>query len=140
MDNIEPVSRIEQYLDRMANGGSGDLPTPVSRIEQYLNQIALGGGSGGGGGGGSDTVILHLDFDTWAFDKTWNEIKTALASGKRVIYPFGDDEDGVYGQMNVVQLSQADGDYVVHLAQVFEDKMVVSTAHCTSADEYPVFG
>ena len=50
MDNIEPVSRIEQYLDRMANGGSGDLPTPVSRIEQYLNQIAEGGGGGGGGG------------------------------------------------------------------------------------------
>ena len=49
MDNIEPVSRIEQYLDRMANGGSGDLPTPVSRIEQYLNQIALGGGGGGSG-------------------------------------------------------------------------------------------
>lgn len=46
---MEPVSRIEKYLDRMANGGSGDLPAPVSRIEHYLAQIAEGGGSGGGG-------------------------------------------------------------------------------------------
>ena len=44
---MEPVSRIEKYLDRMANGGSGDLPAPVSRIEHYLAQIAEGGAGGG---------------------------------------------------------------------------------------------
>ena len=93
MDNIEPVSRIEQYLDRMANGGSGDLPTPVSRIEQYLNQIAPGGGSGGGGGD-SSVVLLNV-VAPGALDKTWQEIHDMVTSGK-VVYLLYVEDEGLY--------------------------------------------
>ena len=130
-------------IPKPTNAGNGWIFSEIDTGKIYIydaeNSTWREWSGGSGGGGSSDTVILQLNPDTWAFDKTWNEIKTALAGGKRVIYPFEDDEDGVYGQMNVVQLSQADGDYVVHFAQVFEDNMVVSTAHCTGADEYPAF-
>jgi len=47
----EPLTRGEQYLNRIATG-EGTIPDePLTRMEQYLDYIAENGGSGGGGGG-----------------------------------------------------------------------------------------
>lgn len=52
MPNIPdaPLTREEQYLAAIANGGGSVPPAPLTRVEQYLNAIL----QGGGGGGGSD--------------------------------------------------------------------------------------
>jgi hypothetical protein len=44
----EPLSRQEQYLNKIATG-EGELPIqPLSRVEQYLSYICENGGAGGG--------------------------------------------------------------------------------------------
>ena len=58
-----PLTRGEQYLNRIATG-SGTIPDePLTRVEQYLDYIAENGGSGGGGGGfsggGGPVLILN---------------------------------------------------------------------------------
>ena len=45
-----PKSREEEYLATAAGMAGITLPKPASRIEVYLNAIAEGGGGGGGGG------------------------------------------------------------------------------------------
>lgn len=37
---------------------------------------------GGGGGGSSGVLIVHQDDDTYALDKTWQELYDAVAQGK----------------------------------------------------------
>ena len=97
---------------------------------------AFGGGSGGGGG--SDTVILHRNPDTWALDKTWNEIKTALVAGKRVILPFGDDIEGDYGQMVACRATSGDY-YAVVFTNTSAEGVAIWQAFCEGADDYPFF-
>lgn len=43
-----PLTREEQYLAAIANGGGTVPPAPLTRVEQYLNAILQGGGGGGG--------------------------------------------------------------------------------------------
>lgn len=50
---------------------NGDVITAAG-----LNHIEQGVAAAG------DTVVLHVDQETWALDKTWQEIYNALASGK----------------------------------------------------------
>lgn len=49
MPNIPdaPLTREEQYLAAIANGGGTVSPAPLTRVEQYLNAILQCGGSGG---------------------------------------------------------------------------------------------
>lgn len=61
------------------------------------------GGAGGGGGGGGDTVVLHIDENTGALDKTWQEITDLLAAGKRLVFYF--PYDGSAGGTQVTILS-----------------------------------
>ena len=54
----EPLSRQEQYLNKIATG-EGNLPTePLSRIEQYLSYICENGNSASGNG---SSVIMDSD-------------------------------------------------------------------------------
>ena len=46
MSTLEPITRIEQYLAKIA-GSDVVTPTPVTRIEQFLDDWANGGGGGG---------------------------------------------------------------------------------------------
>lgn len=59
---ITPITRKEQFLSRAAGEGGVELD-PITREEYYLNKIAEGGGGGGGGGvssvnGKTGTVVL----------------------------------------------------------------------------------
>ena len=51
----EPITRVEKFLAYIA-GETNDKPTPITRIEKFLD--AIGQGGGGGGGGGLDNVIM----------------------------------------------------------------------------------
>ena len=58
-DNLpEPKSRKEQYLAKAAGMGVSIPEKPESRLEQYLDAIANNGGGGGGGGGGIPTTVV----------------------------------------------------------------------------------
>lgn len=48
----EPLTRGEQYLNRIATGGGTIPDEPLTRVEQYLDYIAENGSGGGGSGGG----------------------------------------------------------------------------------------
>ena len=50
-----PLTRGEQYLNRIATGGGTIPDEPLTRMEQYLDYIAKNGS--GGGGGGSVTAL-----------------------------------------------------------------------------------
>ena len=55
-----PLTRAEQYLNRIATD-SGTIPDePLTRVEQYLDYIAKNG-SGGGGGSGGDSDLSAVD-------------------------------------------------------------------------------
>ena len=54
-----PITRIEQYLDKLT-GGEGVKPDyPITRIEQYLNEMVE---SGGGGVNPDDVAEIIADF------------------------------------------------------------------------------
>ena len=56
----EPLTRGEQYLNRIATG-EGTIPDePLTRMEQYLDYIAENGGSGGGGSDPSAVKKISL--------------------------------------------------------------------------------
>ena len=47
MPTLEPITRIETYLAKLA-GANVTTPEPVTRIEKFLDDWANGGGGGGG--------------------------------------------------------------------------------------------
>ncbi len=49
--------------------------TPYTRTEMYLDAIARGSGGGGSSGGG--VLVCSMDMQTFALDKTWQEIHDA---------------------------------------------------------------
>ena len=126
---MEPVSRIEKYLNRMANGGSGDLPAPVSRIEHYLAQIAEGGG-GGGGGGSSSALIVNEDNDTYTLDKTWQEIYDAVMSNRVCFIGSSSDAENWGDLYLLVNIQWSEGSYSVSNGN--------ATYYADSPNDYPV--
>lgn len=55
---------------------------PITRIEQFLNDIIEQGGGGGGGSGGGGLVVTVTND---VLDKTWNEINAARLTGAVVL-------------------------------------------------------
>ena len=55
---------------------------------------ALGGGSGGGGSSGG-VLVVSIDMETMALDKTYNELYAALASGMIPVLITTDDGGGM---------------------------------------------
>ena len=57
----EPLSRQEQYLNKIAVG-EGEIPLkPYSRVEQYLDYICKNGGIGGNSNATTDLGVCKLD-------------------------------------------------------------------------------
>ena len=72
----EPLTRVEQYLNRIATG-SGTIPDePLTRVEQYLAYIA----ENGSGGGGSVTVDSALS--STSENPVQNKVVKAALDGK----------------------------------------------------------
>ena len=53
LSNINPVKRLEYFLQDIADGKTTATKTPVRRIEEFLRRIAIKAGSSGGGAGGA---------------------------------------------------------------------------------------
>lgn len=71
------------------------------------------GGAGGGGSSGGDTVVLHVDEDTFALDKTWQEITDLLAAGKRLVFYFPYEGSAGGTQVTIVSTNVNPDNYAV---------------------------
>lgn len=129
----KPFTRKEMYLNAAA-GGSGSIPaTPFTREEMYLDAIAKGGGGGSGGG----VLVLHMDSDTGALDKTWQEIYDGLLDGIVFVFPFnaGSEEEPA-SELYIVTTAYLSGDYKVEVVA----GMNRLDFFASTANDYPVAG
>ena len=92
--------------------------------------------SGGGSGGG--VLVVHIDEEYSALDKTWQEIHDALAQGTSCVTLYTEDDDNVV-QGLIASVAADESEYVVVFADIAMGGTITyyqSTA--TSADGYPV--
>ena len=120
-----PENRREEYLNNIATGSGEIPPYPENREEQYLDAIAKNGGGGGSGGG---VLVVHVDAQTMALDKTWQEIVDAGFA----VLSIGDDEVSLY------ELSDYNASvHTVGFYRPLDAAELIFAA--TSADDYPVY-
>ena len=115
--------------------------TPVSRIEHYLDQIEQNTSSGGGGGGGgSDSSVLVVHDVDGTLDKTWQEIRDMVTSGK-IVCILNVEDDGLFVFpcfLTMVYGDDVDDRYAVEFSYVDQTVLIFSFATDTP-DGYPVF-
>lgn len=90
--------------------------------------LEFAGSGGGGGQGGSNVLVVNLNTDTGALDKTWNEISENPVAFVYIIQPDGDTRFPISGTW------VSDGSYGVN---VMGDAATLQ-AVTDSADGYPV--
>jgi len=99
-----------------------------------MYSFMLGAKSGGGGGGSSGVMVVHCDADTYAYDKTWQEINDAVASGMVVTVHFADGDN----QLTLVAYcGEENGTYIVETWSP-RNYDVVWSAYADSPNGYPV--
>lgn len=90
-----------------------------------LNKIEQGIAATGG------VVVLHMDENTYALDKTWNEIHTLLGAGTIMflVGPYSGYPGGLVGDI-VKYVYEDEGNYAVVGYDFF--------AAATAANDYPI--
>lgn len=127
-DELTPITRKETFLAK-AGGQSVETPTPITREETFLQAI-IDNGSGGGGGGG--VLVVGMDMQTMALDKTWSEIKNAPFAVLQVL-------DGSIVQYNsIVSTGYGEDNYYVEFVSITGDGTVIIQFQTNYADGYPV--
>lgn len=90
------INTIAEALKKLyAKLGGTDNVADVPTVAEMIDKVTEVAG-GGGGGGGSDTIIVTETDGT--LDITPNQMKAALAEGKRVVMYYENAEEGVYAQ------------------------------------------
>lgn len=100
MADLTPNNREEYWLQGMVDGQT--TLEPNKRREYWYKEIVDAIGSGGGGGTGGGVLILHIDIQTRALDKTWAEIDSAFGNAvvflgsTALLIGTGEDETGYF--------------------------------------------
>lgn len=81
MSDLTPLTPQEIYQKSLAESQTGELE-PETRIEYFLNKIAT---SGGGSGGDERVEILELDEDN-KLNKSLNDIVDIIDGGKTIVF------------------------------------------------------
>ena len=133
-----PENRREEYLNNIATGSGEIPPYPENREEQYLDAIAKNGGGGGSGGG---VLVVHIDEEYSALDKTWQEIHDALAQGTPCVTLYAEDDDVFQGLIASVVIGGPPDSrvYTVHVITTRGDTVVGQIWEATSTDGYPEY-
>lgn len=96
--------------------------------------------SGGGSGGG--VLVVHIDEEYSALDKTWQEIHDALAQGTSCVTLYTEDDDNVVQGLIASVVTGGPPDlrvYTVHAITTQGDTVAGETWIATSRDGYPVY-
>ena len=110
-------SREEKIIKSML-GEQVELEPPQSRIEVLLYELKDAIEQGGGGsGGGVYRINLTMNYDTeeGSIDKTWQECKNALDSGKVLkVFQTNHEEQGEYynDEINIYDVIAMDNNNV----------------------------
>ena len=90
MYNLDPITREEKFLAKMA-GRDVETPEPITRLEQFYDDAAKGGGGGGSGsvtisghGATPQTIPSGIDFFDRVGLTTVSAVKIALGSQSAV--------------------------------------------------------
>jgi len=145
---------VEYLGEGMGQGGSGgfspDITNPQDGDTLVYNATAGKWVNGSGGGGGA--MLLHVSATPGAggstiymLDKTWNEIKDALAEGTQVVL-YGGTSFGSYAQFTVASVFQDELTYGIENINVTNNATYESailgaqnkTFKASSADGYPL--
>lgn len=98
----------------------------------------------GGGGGGTEPLIVTAtkdDNEVWTLDKTYNEIKTAVESGRICVVKGQITVGNSYVFTTYVSyLYVEEGEYFVNVFDINSSPINLPTAFwATSADGYPMY-
>ena len=119
----EPLTRAEQYLNKIATGSGNTPDEPLTRIKMYLAEIAKNEGGGGSGGGAfvitkrkqSDSKasqgVLKITHDKIVLDKTYNEIVAAVEVGRICVIYYYIEEQNVFKIEYVSAYTTLEGNY-----------------------------
>ena len=124
----EPLTRAEQYLNKIATGSGNTPDEPLTRIEMYLAEIAKNEGGGGSGGGGTIFVDVSNDYTA---TKTSGEIFQLVMDGNTVVFRQSRGNDKFY----LWTCLSADNVYEYNF-HVIEDNQVSYFTSDTASD-YP---
>lgn len=130
----EPTTRLGKFLWRLS-GHEVDI-TPRNELEECLDAIASG--SGGGGTFVIRVNVEQIDTTTnYTMDKTFAEIKEAMAAGKIV---FTTMPVGTKGVTQEYVVSAIVGEKACSVDTIGNDngEMVMSVYTCADKDGYPM--
>lgn len=124
----------------MADNENAVTPTPenpipdVDEIKPGIPTPAWPDEGGGGGGTGGGALVVHIDVQTSALDKTWQEIYDAAKVGTVLLI---NDENttishGLFSRINIAEEFYQVWFYLI------SDKATVKFV-AESADDYPLF-
>ena len=131
MEDLTPNTRYEKFLSAAA--GSGTAPDPVTREEKFLKAIADNAGGGGSSGG---VLVVHMDENTGALDKTWQEIHDAVAAGQIVNIPLYNGETEAYTTLVGIAWLTSDDKYGLWVYGSSAQDPALAIAD--TANDYPV--
>lgn len=134
----QPYTRDEMYLNAIATGDSSGVPaTPYTRKEMYLEAIAKGGGGSSGGG----VLVVNIDEEYSALDKTWQEIHDAIAQGTPCVTLYTEDDDVMQGRISSATIGGPPGSEIYRILALVTQGLdaVVEKWQASSADGYPAY-
>lgn len=98
--------------------------------------LKVKGGSSGGG-----VMVVHIDEEFSALDKTWQEIHDALSQGTQCVTLYADGDDVTQGLISSVTKGGPPGStsYLISALVTLSTDVVVERWQASSADGYPAF-
>jgi hypothetical protein len=87
---LTPKNRKEEWLEGLVQHET--TLTPKNRPEAWMKEII--DASGGGGGGGTGVLVVTMNPQTGALDKTWAEVNASNFS----VLVLVEEEEGYYGK------------------------------------------
>lgn len=140
-DNGDVLTVVNGAWDKAAPSGGSDLPDTPAQDGTYTLQNTVSSGSGTLAWGADMFFELHLDEETWAFDKTWQEIYDALSAGKVGFFPmvyYAPEDNTVQANVNFVTLAYQDFAENNFVISGLYSNNLSNIGYADTANDYPI--